>query len=78
MSDIVPFILAQEQAQLNGETAGRPLSIIFDRISSLREAIVMIANFVDSDWIIQQRLIRFQLMSESLTGEEVARDEARL
>ena len=38
MSDIVPFILVQEQAPIKEEIAGKPLSIMLDGTSRLGKA----------------------------------------
>ena len=73
MSDVVPFILAQEQAEIKEEIAGKPLSTIFDGTSRLGEAMTIVARFIGPEWSIQQRLVRFQLLAKSLTGEEIAR-----
>lgn len=34
----------------------------------------IIIRFVDTEWAIQQRLVRMQLLAKSLTGEEIARE----
>ena len=31
-------------------------------------------RFVDDEWIVQQCLVRVQMLSKSLTGEEIARE----
>ena len=74
MSDIVPFISSQEQALIKEELAGRDLSVIFDGTTRLGEAMAILVRFIDSNWQIQQRLIRFQLLAQSMTGEQVARE----
>ena len=74
MSDIVPFILSQEQAQIKNEITGKPLSIVFDGTSRLGEAVAIIVRFIDPEWSIQQRLIRFRLLAKSLSGEEIAHE----
>lgn len=73
MSDIVPFILAQEHALIKQEICGRPLSVIFDGTCRLGEGMTIIVRFISPDWSIQQRLIRFELLAKSLAVEEVAR-----
>ena len=50
MSDVVPFILAQEQAQIIDDIAGKPLSIVFDRTSRLGAAMTIVARFISPDW----------------------------
>ena len=36
--------------------------------------LVIIIRFVSSDWKIEQRLVRVQMLSKSLAGEEIARE----
>ena len=71
MSYTVPFIFTQEQAHIKEETTGKNLSVIFDGTTRLGEAMAIL---IDSNWQIQQRLIRFQLIAQSMTGEQVARE----
>lgn len=73
MSDMVPFILEQEKIKIQEEIAQKPLAIIFDGTSRLGEALCMVVRFIDSEWSIQERLIRFELLAKSLSGEEIAR-----
>ena len=35
---------------------------------------LIVVRFVDTDWQIQQRLIRFQLIAQSMSGDQVARE----
>ena len=74
MSDTVPFIYSQEEAQIKEEIRGKDLPVIFDGTTRLGEAMAIIVRFIDSDWQIQQRLIRFQLIAQSMSGEQVARE----
>ncbi len=74
MTDIVPLIFSQEQARIKEELSGKDLSVIFDGTTRLGEAMAIVVRFIDSDWQIQQRLIRFQLIAQSMSGEEVARE----
>ena len=46
MSDLVPFILTQEQALIKEEIGGNPLSVIFDGTCRLGEAMTIIAHFI--------------------------------
>ena len=38
------------------------------------EALVIVVRFIDEDWKVQQRLLRLQLIAESMSGDEVARE----
>lgn len=53
---------------------GKVLSVIFDGISRLGEALAIMLQFVTDDWKITQNLIRVQMLSKSLCGEELARE----
>ena len=73
MSDLVPLIVAQEQADIKAEFAGKPVSVVFDGTTRLGEAMAIVVRFVDNSFAIQQRLLRLQLLTKSMTGEEIAR-----
>ena len=74
MSDIVPLILQQEKEKIRNEISGKCLSVIFDGTSRLGEVFVIVIRFVDSGWLVHQRLIRVKLLANSLSGEEIARE----
>ena len=73
MSDMVPFILEREKVKIKQEIAQKPLAIIFDGTTRLGEALRIVVRFIDSEWSIQERLVRFELLAKSLSGEEIAR-----
>ena len=50
------------------------MSVVFDGTTRLGEAMAVVIRFIDSDWKIQQRLVRLMLLAKSLIGEEVARE----
>ena len=54
MSDIVPFIWSQKQAQIKNKINEKPLSIVFDGTSRLGEALAVTVRFIDPEWSIQQ------------------------
>ena len=72
MADLIPFVFAQEQESLKKEISNQYLSIIFDGTTRLGEAMAIVVRYVDNDWSIQQRLIRFKLLQKSMTGEQIA------
>ena len=74
MSNLVPFIYAQEQADIKAEISGKPVSVVFDGTTRLGEAMAVVVRFVDGSFAIQQRLIRLQLLVKSMAGEEIARE----
>ena len=70
--DLIPFILEQEQLKIKQEITQKPLAIIFDGTSTLGEALCIVVRFINSEWSIQEHLIRFELLAKSLSGEELA------
>ena len=74
MSDLIPFILQQEQENIQNEISGRDISVIFDGSTRQGEALAIVLRFISTEWIIEQRLVRMQLLSQSLKGEEVAQE----
>ena len=48
--------------------------MIFYGTTHLGKAMVIVVRFISSDWQIQQRIIRFQLIAQSMSGEQVARE----
>ena len=75
ISDLIPFVLNEEWRQIKAEIVGLPVAVIFDGTSRLGVALAIILRFVDrSTLTIHQRLVRVQLLTKSMTGEEVARE----
>ena len=59
MSDLIPFILHEEQAQIKKEIDGKYVSVIFDGTTRMGEALAVVLRFVDDEeWVIKQRLVR--------------------
>ena len=73
MFDLVPFILKEEEACLKQELQEKPVGVIFDGTTRLGEAMAIILHFVSESWTLE-RLIQIQLLSNSMTGEEIARE----
>ena len=74
MSDLIPLLVSQEQADIKGELSGRPISVAFDGTTRLGEAMAVVVRYIDTSFNIQQRLIRLQLLAKSMAGEEIARE----
>lgn len=70
MTDLV---LKEEQSRIQGEIAGKKVSVILDGTSRLGEALAIVLRYVTDDWTLEQRLIRMQFLAKSLNGEEIAR-----
>lgn len=73
MSDIIPFILSQEQVKIKDEISGRPLSITFDGTTIFGGIFAVIVCFIDSEVSIQQRLIQLKLLAQNLCGTGMKR-----
>jgi hypothetical protein len=70
LSDLILFVQEMEEKSILQEVEGRKLSIILDGTTKMGEALAILVRFVDD----QQRLIRLQLLSKSIAGEELARE----
>ena len=70
LHDYVPFILKEEENCVCSEIDGQQISVIFDGTSSFGEALAIV-RFIDGDWRVQQRIVGVQMLSTSLSGEEV-------
>lgn len=73
MLDLVPFVLKEEQARIRSELHGIFVSMVFDSTTRLGEVLAVIVRFV-TDWSVQQRLVRLEVLLKSVTGEELARE----
>ena len=56
------------------EVQEKPVGVIFDGTTRLGEAMAIILRFVSESWTLEQRLVLIQLLSKSMTGEEIARE----
>ena len=56
------------------ELLEKPVGVISDGTTRLGEAMAIILHFVSESWTLEQRLNRIQLLSNSMTGEEIARE----
>jgi len=74
MSELVPFVLKQEQQQLRAEISGKFVSVIFDGTTRLGEALAIVLRFISKDWTIEQQLVHLQMLAKSLSSEEIARE----
>ena len=74
MAELIPVIRQEEIKTIQEELTGREILIVFDGTTRLGEVLVVLVRFLDSEWTIQQRLIRFLWLAKSFKGEEVARE----
>lgn len=73
LRQLIPFILNRELDSLRHLISGKPISIIFDGTTHVAEAFVVVVRFVDTEWVVCQKVSQLLLLSKSLSGEEVAR-----
>ena len=72
LTTYIPFILEEEDKQLHAEIVSTTaLSVVFDGSTHLGEAVAIIVRFVDTNRILQQQLVRLQVVSSSLNGQEL-------
>ena len=74
MGDLIPVVLKQEKSRIQSEVSEQNVSVIFDGTSRMGEALAIVLCFVTCEWSIKHRLIKVQLLSKSLKGEEIARE----
>ena len=57
MSNLIPFVLQEEQAQIKIEINGKYISVIFDGTTRTRKALAVVLCFVDEEeWVMKQCL----------------------
>ena len=70
---LIPSILQKEKETFKSELSeAKAVSTVFDGSTRLGEALGIIVRFVDSQWNVQQRLVRLQVLAKSLKAEELA------
>ena len=74
MGDLIPVVLKQEKSRIQSEVSEQNVSVIFDGTSQMGEVLAIVLRFVTCEWSIEQCLIKVQLLSKSLKGEEIARE----
>ena len=70
MSDLIPVVLKQEKSRIQIKIFEQDVLVIFDGTNQLGEALAIVLHFVTC--VIEQRLIRVELLFKSLKGEEIA------
>ena len=56
MSDLVPFILKEEQSRIQEELAGRHMAVIFFVTTHLGEALPIVMHYVNDECTLEQQL----------------------
>ena len=73
MYDLLPFIHSQMQEEIKTELSGKDVSVIFDGTTRLGEAFAVVLHYI-SGGSIKQKLIKFQILVKTMTGEEIAHE----
>ena len=75
LAEYIPFIQEQEADLLKKELAEAhsTCSVIFDGSTCLGEALAILLRFVDQDWHLKQRLVRFHIVAKSMSVQQLAR-----
>ena len=73
LSQIIPSIMEKEKETLKTELSlVDGCSVIFDGSTRVGEALAIVVRFVDDEWNVQQRLIRLQVLANSLKPNKLA------
>ena len=56
LRQLIPFILDKELDNLRHSISGKPISIIFDGTTHVAEAFVVVVRFVDTEWVVCQKV----------------------
>ena len=73
LSQMIPSVLKKEKTTLRTELSQvDACSVIFDGSTRLGEALAIVVCLVDSQWNVQQHLIRLQALAKSLKANELA------
>ena len=70
LRQLIPFIHHEELSRIKQEILNQPLSIIFDGITHVFEAFVVVCYLTD-DWELKQCVGRLKLLAKTMTGEEI-------
>uniref|UniRef100_A0A1X7V442 DUF4371 domain-containing protein n=1 Tax=Amphimedon queenslandica TaxID=400682 RepID=A0A1X7V442_AMPQE len=73
MYDLIPFVLDMEKDEIRSEIKDKNVSIVFDGTRRLGEVLAVIIRYFD-DWEVKQRLVRVEMLTKSMSGDELARE----
>ncbi len=66
MSDLVPFILTEEQAKIKREMRARMFPLfLMEQLYRLGEAMAVVIRFVSEEWALEQRLLQLQMLAKA-------------
>ena len=70
MSDLIPFIMQQEQDKIKEEIQDKHVGVTFDGTTRLGEALSIVLRFASEDFEIKQRLVCLQLLAKASLGKK--------
>lgn len=73
MTELIPVIHQEQQGMIKSQINGKQISLIFDGTTHVAEAMVVVLQFIDDEWIIHQHVVQLMFLAKSMTVEEVAR-----
>ena len=75
MAQYILFVLEEEQSLIKKElSAATVCTVIFDGSTRQGEALTIIIRYIDLEWEIQQRLLRFHTLAKNLNASQLAPD----
>ena len=73
LAEFIPLIRQKEIDSLKSEIAANSaFSVIFEGSTRFGEALAIIVRFIDSEWNIQQRLVKLEILAKNINAEELA------
>ena len=72
LTDVLCLIIfslsSQERATIKSELTDKYVSVTFDVIIRLGEAIAVVVRFVSDEWTLEQRLVKLQILAKNMKG----------
>ena len=73
LTELIPLILKREKDCVKSEIAAiDSFSVIFDGSTGLGEALAIVVRFIDNQWLIQQRVVKLEVLARSMNAEQLA------
>ena len=73
LSETIPLVLEREKEILKTDISiANEFSVVFDGSSRLWEVLAIVLCYIDTQWKIQQRLLKLETLEKSLKSQELA------
>lgn len=73
LSETIPLVLEREKEILKTDISiANEFSVVFDGSSRLGEVLAIVLCYIDTQWKIQQRLLKLETLEKSLKSQELA------